>query len=715
MTALKNSGPDKDKVRILLNLANIYENRPLRNKPDLDRALRYAKEGSDLSNQLHDEALYNEAQFYIADIYTLQNDMTSAEGVLGSLNDTFRLKLLLNISYKYWERENDKKTDDWSKALFFAEQAKAMSVRLHNPGYETLAFHYIALVHSSRGDTSAISELMGVLKRYEAIRYRNMHYIYYSLAVATFNSGQMDKAEYYSEECIKSMQATGDTIDACDFYYWRSTISYNNQDYQKSLDYALLSIAHVNVHSGEMSLADRAKMFYLPVAALRKMKRYGEALRFMGDMKKEYPPLKADDEAAYDLIFGEIYRDMKVYDKAAVYFEGALHIVSQQHREDYTIYKSLGQLYVDWGRYARAKVYLNKALNLVLNEKTPKKAPLGYIGFIQYLVFIADSATGDYRAAIHHESAYRLLEQFNQKQTMDKEVKRLQVEYGVKEKEDSIALLDQNVKLDAIRLRESRMEQNVWIIAVFVILVIAVVFYIQYRSKRRASEIIARQNDIINQKNQELELMLREKEWLLKEVHHRVKNNLHTIISLLESQAAFLQSDALKAIETSRNRIYTMSLIHQKLYQSEDIKTIDMAVYIPELIEYLKDSFGNARAIGFVVDIAPASLDASIAIPLGLIINEALTNSLKYAFPDGRRGRISIALVEGEEWLKLELGDNGIGLDEDSIKNNTVSLGLQLIKGLAKEIHGEVVFTNEHGLKITVLFKKFALEYAEVA
>ena len=157
-----------------------------------------------------------------------------------------------------------------------------------------------------------------------------------------------------------------------------------------------------------------------------------------------------------------------------------------------------------------------------------------------------------------------------------------------------------------------------------------------------------------------------------------------------------------------------MSLIHQKLYQSEDVKTIDMAVYIPELIKYLKDSFDISHKIDFNIKIDPVNLDASIAIPLALIINEALTNSIKYAFPDNRHGAIIISLREQGELLRLELADNGIGMDTDSIKANPVSLGLQLVKGLTKEIHGEVSFTSDHGVNITVLFKKSPLEYANI-
>ena len=130
--------------------------------------------------------------------------------------------------------------------------------------------------------------------------------------------------------------------------------------------------------------------------------------------------------------------------------------------------------------------------------------------------------------------------------------------------------------------------------------------------------------------------MLAEKEWWLKEVHHRVKNNLHTIICLLESQAMYLEKDALQAIEKSQHRIYAMSLIHQKLYQNEDLQVIDMSVYLEEFIGYLKDSF-DTQGIDFIIHVDPVQLNLQQAIPVALIINEGVTNAIKYAFENRKR------------------------------------------------------------------------------
>src|SRR5258705_7294084 len=186
--------------------------------------------------------------------------------------------------------------------------------------------------------------------------------------------------------------------------------------------------------------------------------------------------------------------------------------------------------------------------------------------------------------------------------------------------------------------------------------------------KKRLAEELSLQREEIRKKNDHLQeligdkdKLLSEKEWWLKEVHHRVKNNLHTIICLLESQAMYLENDALQAIEKSQHRIYAMSLIHQKLYQNEDITSIDMSVYLEELIMYLRQGF-DADQIEFSLRVEPVHLNLSQAIPVGLIVNEAVTNSIKYAFAECNTGKISICIQEKEGVITLIVSDNGKGV-----------------------------------------------------
>ena len=200
--------------------------------------------------------------------------------------------------------------------------------------------------------------------------------------------------------------------------------------------------------------------------------------------------------------------------------------------------------------------------------------------------------------------------------------------------------------------------------------------------------------------------MLNEKEWLLKEIHHRVKNNLQIVMSLLNSQSAYINNDAaLTAIHDSQHRVHAMSLIHQKLYNSENLSTINMRVYIRELVLYLKDSFDAGKRIRFDLNIEPLELDVSQAVPLGLILNEAITNSIKYAFPGNMEGVITISLSNTnlDNYL-LTISDNGIGMPVHVKDKKPGSLGMSLMKGLSEDIDGTFSIENNNGTIIKISF-----------
>jgi two-component sensor histidine kinase len=225
---------------------------------------------------------------------------------------------------------------------------------------------------------------------------------------------------------------------------------------------------------------------------------------------------------------------------------------------------------------------------------------------------------------------------------------------------------------------------------------IILLIYKQYR--------INRLNALENgRKNQTLEHLLTEKEYLLREVHHRVKNNLQIIISLLESQSTLQQQDPLFTLQSLRHRVYAMSLIHQKLYNFENPHKLNILDYFNDLVLYLQDSFDTSTHISFVLEIVPVELDISQAIPIGLIISEAITNSVKYAFPGEGKGVISIKteLIDSEH-LKLTISDNGIGLPEDFGSSKSRSLGIKLIRGLSADMDAILLIENKNGTSITL-------------
>lgn len=245
------------------------------------------------------------------------------------------------------------------------------------------------------------------------------------------------------------------------------------------------------------------------------------------------------------------------------------------------------------------------------------------------------------------------------------------------------------------------------VIILGLLFLIFIIIYKCYSSKNEINKDLALKQEKINDQSISLKKLLLDKEWLLKELHHRVKNNLQVVISLLNTQSAYLENkDALLAIQDSQNRMFAMSLIHQKLYQNDNLSTIDMHWYIPELVSYLKTVFDADHKIAFLLDIDHVDLDVAQAMPLGLILNEAIINALKYAYPETHKGEVKILLKEKQDNLyQLIISDNGVGVPDFELKNRN-SLGMNLMYGLSNQIEGSFEVESKNGLSITLNFKK---------
>jgi two-component system, sensor histidine kinase PdtaS len=209
----------------------------------------------------------------------------------------------------------------------------------------------------------------------------------------------------------------------------------------------------------------------------------------------------------------------------------------------------------------------------------------------------------------------------------------------------------------------------------------------------------------------EAEISLKEKELLLKEIHHRVKNNMQIVASLLRLQARRLDDPRIIGIlNDSRSRIGAMALIHESLYKPADLSSISLQDYIKELGRNLFDFYAiDPERIKLVTDVELITLNIETATPCGLIINELITNSLKYAFADDRTGEITIALKRSEsgKGYLLLVADNGVGLPEGLDIRRTSSLGLQLVVNLTEnQLQGKLEVQREHGTVFLIRFQE---------
>lgn len=248
----------------------------------------------------------------------------------------------------------------------------------------------------------------------------------------------------------------------------------------------------------------------------------------------------------------------------------------------------------------------------------------------------------------------------------------------------------------------------------FLVISFLVFFELIYRlGDKLFKKSSALENEIVERKKAEAQIKasLQEKELLLREIHHRVKNNMQIVASLIRIQLHNIASAKVKEVlKDTQNRIKAMALIHETLYNPNNLSDIFLRDYIRELGLNLFDSFGmDPDRVQLLTEVQNIAIDIDTATPCGLIINELVTNSLKYAFPAGRSGEIRIILEKDEEKdaLKLIVSDNGAGLPEKFDIYQTKSLGLSMVINLVeKQLRGKLELKRNNGTEFFITFKE---------
>lgn len=198
---------------------------------------------------------------------------------------------------------------------------------------------------------------------------------------------------------------------------------------------------------------------------------------------------------------------------------------------------------------------------------------------------------------------------------------------------------------------------------------------------------------------------LAEKDVLLREIHHRVKNNLQIILSLLNLQESGIGNpDAIRILAESRARVMSMALIHDQLYRSRNLGSIDIGAYLDELLPRLISAFKGKRDIALKLDVPPISLSLEQAIPFGLIVNELATNALKHAFPEGTRGEIAVSMGLENDVVTLCVEDDGQGFSEHFDVETAASLGLKIVHLLAGQMRGMLCLESAVGASFRLQF-----------
>lgn len=554
-----------------------------------------------------------------------------------------------------------------------------------------------AVMSATDNDDEAIKFCLSTIADFKN-RKENLDKIYLLMANIYRYKGDLNKALSYSLAGVNNMESYKDTLDA-DNYYGELALTYDALGQTaKSIVYYKKTLAVRENEAIPEEYIYRTCGFI--IKGLIKLGKFNEALNEALSFETRHPPQTPVGKAFMAQNKAYCYQALKVYDKAEKYFLEIPMGLDLTRRNDEVINMALydiGYFYLGQKQYDKARVYVQLMGSI---------AALDNYKNAEFLRFKIDSATGKYQSALNHYGNYQRAKDSLFSESKSKQIEELQIKYETGQKEKAIALLKKDRQLQFDRVKQANNMVNLTFVGIVLLLAVLALLYKSRLSNQKRSEEIAQKNASLNQLLSEKDGLLEEKEWLMKEIHHRVKNNLQIVMGLLQRQSAFVNNkEALMAIRNSEHRMHSIALIHQKLYQSDNLTLVNMGEYIGEMIGYLRESFDLGTGIQFEKEIEDIELEINVAVPLGLILNEAITNAIKYAFPSSQNGIIRIALKQtADNCYILRVSDNGHGLPAGFDVKKMNSMGYNLMKGLSKQVGGKFELQTGTGVTITINF-----------
>jgi len=737
---LNKSAPDTNRVEYQLRLANYYMRRPGKSSKDLDSAAMYIRSATNLcETKGFTDALH--VVLTIDGVFNLvKKDFSTAD-------------ILFNRVAQYYHNNGNKLKEarTWeaygNNILYDDVEHRPVRRLCYDNAYKiyaqttdrfktALALKNVADVDINSGALDkAEAELTTVIDQFMALKYIRTYDAYFLLGQVYSRKNEPKKQLVNMLECINGYEADPNRklIDGHVFYYTTAVAYSYEGDFELSQLYARKNF--------DIAIALDSRVYYYEAMSMiascyLKFNKARDGLAFVKKAIPRYPPKTEDEQKTiltielklYNFLGGSglteakkiIPEFLKVYDHSYQLAKAdPTYIRVNTFISGYSPILAYYSQTKEWDKLSAELIRLRSlpSKNLTVYSQTT----------IKDFQFKADSADKKYAAALIGYKTSQDLKNSLNNAAASRQIHELEAKYRSATKDKAIESLN---KLSAIRegkLAQINMQRNITLVGVAISIILAVLIYIAYRSKQRSNRSLEVKQEEINSQNRELSFLLSEKEklivdkddllhlqeslicekeWLLKEVHHRVKNNLQIVMSLLYTQSAYLKNNAaIEALKDSQNRVHAISIIHQKLYSKTNVATVVLAEYIEDLVRYLRSAFDTDKArIRFHQDVAIINLDIAQAVPVGLIINEAVTNCIKYAFA-GNGGEITIeSRLAGDDIVLLSITDNGRGLPAGFDISKTTSLGMEMMKALCKQLDGSLHITDDGGVLITIRF-----------
>lgn len=519
-----------------------------------------------------------------------------------------------------------------------------------------------------------------------------------NLAICNYVNGKSDIAIKQFIEAIKLFEELKDINELAHCYSQMGIAYYLQYQYDNALKYYDKSIELYKKTTNKKDLAGVYINQGISYTYVKKMDlaeiNYNEALKIYQEIN--YEPGFAP---AYNSL-AKIYYAKKEYAKAISYYKLAEQYSLKSNNKYHLItnYNSLATCYKELKEFETAKAYSEKSIAISKE-----------VGSVERELFCHETmadilfSMGDYKNAYASFQNYASLKDTLFNQDKNDAIAEMQAKFDVEKNQQKVKEIELQKKIDD----EANTKQQLLLIVVIVVILISLVFTILlFRNKQKV-------NSLLEQKNAAIQANLEQKEVMMSEIHHRVKNNLQMVSSILDLQARDLTDEkSMRVIEDSLSRINAISLIHQRLYQSDNIRGIKINTYLQELSFDILKNFSSSvttTPIQLTCKVADLNMDLESAIPIGLITAELITNACKYAFLSIEKPEITITLNKQQDALVLIVTDNGVG-KQASINKSGTSFGTKLIKSLSRKLRADITEdTSEKGTSIQLKINSFKL------
>lgn len=705
---------DSATVNSLLDSASYFINKPGSEKTDLDSAtILIHKADSINTNVVRNAFLVGKTFFNYSILFKANNNNDSGKfymeksiGVLEKFEDPAQLAtayMALSEYYSIYDKQQlNERIKCTEKAL---AQLRLTSLKVKQAD----ALRELGdLNQFDRNLELSLQQLNESLKLYNETGYQPLQGLYDLLCSVSTEMGDPAKGVAYGLLAVKTSEHVQDTsLQLCTIYN-RLAMAYSQWSKKgEAVIYLKKALAIAQkFHDKDAIEIVLLNICYLP----HDEKDYKELINLVKTSEKSEKNKQLHDSLYLYSCYTIAYTAGEKYNEASFYVNELIRMISRYKWDDAMltpVYSSLTRFYLSKKDYRSAEKYASTYIRFCAKNNYKNSLSVAYMYRSK-----ADSGLANFPAALEDFKHFNITRDSIMDESKSRQIAQLQVRYETEKKDQDLKFQKQNIelltnksKLETANLKKAKNTKDIVIVSSLLLLGLA---YFGYQVKQRHNKKLELQKLEIDKQNTQLKKLIGEKEWLVKEIHHRVKNNLQIMTSLMNIQSNYLEKGlALDAIKASQSRMNAMSLIHQKLYQSSSLVSINMPKYISELCAYLMEGFGEDKKISIKIDVEDVEFDVSQAVPIGLILNEAVTNSIKYAFDDNENNYIKISLnSQSDDKWTLSIYDNGKGLLPESHLKKGNSIGVTLMETLTEQLGGILQFKNEKGLEISITFIK---------